>query len=140
MNASSSRVSPATPPIYTSSRSFGERFSILKRSAKKPNANVGLDTEAQAVIAKPGSNAKTQPPQRRRSLLDTLTEIAKLDDEIDIIGSSSEKGLSLPTESRRRRRSMPNLARGQAVFKMLATFNVDDSDDEASLSDSDLDD
>ena len=140
MNASSSHVSPATPPIYTSSRSLGERFSILKRSARKPNANAGLDTEAQAEIAKPGSNAKTQPPQRRRSLLDTLTEIAKLDDEIDIIGSSSEKGLSLPTESRRRRRSMPNLARGQAVCKMLATFNVDDSDDEASLSDSDLDD
>ena len=139
MNASSSHVSPATPPIYTSSRSFGERFSILKRSAKKPNANAGLDTEAQAEIAKPGSNAKTQLPQRRRSLLDTLTEIAKLDDEIDILGSLSEKGSSLPTESRRRRRSMSNLVRGQAVCKILATLNFDDSDDEASLPDSDSD-
>lgn len=124
MNRSSSRVSPATPSVYTSTRSFGDRFSILKRSAKKPNENVGLE------------DAKTHLPQRRRSLLDTLTEIAKLDDEIDIIKSSPEKESSLPTESRRRRRSMPNLAKGQAMCKMLATFNADDSDDE---SDSDVD-
>jgi hypothetical protein len=142
MNDSSSSVSPATPLIYTSSRSFSERFSILKRSAKKPNANAGLDTEKQAEIAKPGPNAKaqkTQVSQRRRSLLDTLTEIAKLDDEIDMIGSSPEKGSPLPTESRRRS-SMPNLARGRAVCKMLAMINADDSDGEASLFDSDSDD
>ena len=132
MNDSSSSITLATPKGYTSSTSFSERFSILKRSTKKRNTTA--DTKAQAEIAKPESNAKAQQlPRRRRSLLDTLTEIAKLDDELDTMGSSP-----LPTESRRRR-SVPNLARGQAVCKTLALITADDSSDD-SLFDSDSDD
>ena len=120
--------SVAFPPNCKIGRPFARGFSLLGRSSKK----VAVE-DAQTETDKPRRDERPTL-QRRRSLLDTLADIANFELDDEIVDDSTQKHAA----QSQRRRSLPNL-RAQDIEKIdfrrrtaLTTeiSSEDDSDDD----------